>query len=440
MAGDVQDPVAKMAESAEFTFRDDKDQELSIDRKNLVADIPSPDGVSSTVVYVEHDEKDDTALPQVKIVTARTEPAIQRPAITSGKETHVIISTGSGTGKAKAFFEGILQPVLGTLFPASHDSFHIHTTESEASVLDLTNEVFFPKANAGTSIRIILLSGDGGVIDLVNGLLSKPASEQYAPPQVVLLPLGTANALYHSINAGRDNTWGLRSLAEDSVSHPLPIFTASFSPGARLLADEARKEVELPQDPETGKPILHGAVVGSWGMHASLVGDSDTAEYRKFGIERFKMAAKEALFPADGSLPHPYKAKVSILNDETWRALDAQEHMYVLATMVSNLEKPFTISPASKPLDGSLHLIQFGPTDGTEAMRLMGLAYQGGQHVNDPAVLYESIDGLRIEFEGREDDARWRRICIDGKIVRLEKEGWVEIKKEERVVLDVAGR
>jgi hypothetical protein len=165
-------------------------------------------------------------------------------------------------------------------------------------------------------------------------------------------------------------------------------------------------------------------------MHASLVGDSDTAEYRKHGVERFKMAAKEALYPADGSPPHPYKGKISILKEGAqWTTIPEEEHMYVLATMVSHLEQPFCISPASKPLDGTMHLVHFGPRSGDEVMGIMGKAYQGGLHVQEADVRYESIDGLRIEFEGREHHGRWRRICVDGKIVRVEKDGWVEVKR-----------
>ena len=275
-------------------------------------------------------------------------------------------------------------------------------------------------------------------MDLVNGLLAKPASTGYKPPQVILLPLGTANALYHSSNVGKDNTWGLSSLAKESY-RPVPTFTVSFSEGARLLIDEARKSEELPKDSSNGHhPTLYGAVVCSWGMHASLVADSDTTEYRKFGIDRFKMAAKEALYPSDGSSPHPYKAKISILKNGTWAPHNQKEHMYVLVTMVSNLEKTFTISPSSKPLDGSLHLVHFGPASGDQAMRIMGLAYQGGKHVDDPKVMYESIDGLKIQFDGTEEDGRWRRICVDGKIVRVEKDGWVELTKNNRHVLDVS--
>ncbi|KAF2191211.1 hypothetical protein K469DRAFT_720200 [Zopfia rhizophila CBS 207.26] len=432
-----------MSKTEKFAFLGDKDEEHTIDSKDLVTVIQDPAGASSTVIYVESSKTDPAAPPQVKLSKAISPPPPSAgPDFMSGRETHVIVSAGSGTGQAGVFYEHAVKPVLDVFFHGAKNAYQVHYTASVMSIINLTNDIIFPRVNEGHLQRIILLSGDGGIVDIINSLLSRPISGSYKPPQVFLLPLGTANALFHSIDIRKDNTWGLSSLPTDN-HRPLPIFAARFSPGARLLVNEAQSEEGLPKDPQTGQPTLYGAVVFSWGMHASLVADSDTAKYRKFGVERFKMAATEALFPADGSLPHAYKAKVCILctsplGDESWRSLPREEHMYVLATMVSNLEKTFTISPASKPLDGSLHLVHFGPTDGNEAMRLMGLAYQDGKHVDDPAVGYQAIEGLRIEFEGKEEDSRWRRICVDGKIVRLEEKGWVELRKVDRHVLDVA--
>jgi diacylglycerol kinase family enzyme len=410
----------------------------------------SVDGDSEAVVTLQ-EHKDPTKPPFLINVTKRPLEQQLSYCPPEQRKTHVIISTGSGDKCADAFFSSVVRPILESIYGETVvRGMKIHTTQSPASILELTDDVLFPTANEGRPIRIILLSGDGGIVDLVNGLSSKsPNPQTYIPPQVVILPLGTANALYHSMNAGGYNIWGLSALAS-SKAKPLPTFTATFSPGARRLVDEGRQEQELPKD-EHGNGIVHGAVVASWGMHASLVGDSDTTEYRKHGVERFKMAAKEALYPADGSPPHPYKGKVSILKENPdaviqegaqWTTLPEEEHMYVLATMVSHLEKPFCISPKSKPLDGSMHLVHFGPRSGDAVMSVMNKAYDGGKHVDEEDVRYESIDGLRIEFEGKEDDGRWRRICIDGQIVRVEKDGWVEIRKakigkrEERV-LDV---
>jgi len=390
------------------------------ERKDYVLTLPALNG--SFEVFAHLQENEDAAQPPT-LVNVSKQPCSQTPPSqpTQDEETHLIISTGSGHNKATTFFEDVISPILDNLYPNGIKSITQHTTQSESSILDLARDTFFPKANRSTLLRIILLSGDGGIVDLVNGLSSRSRGPHYIAPHVVLLPLGTANALYHSINAGKKNTWGIPTLSS-RTSKSLPQFTATFSPGAKLLVDEARREIDLPNE-----GVLHGAVVCSWGMHASLVADSDTSEYRKFGIERFKMAAKDALYPSDGSAPHAYNAKVSVLKNSTWTPLPENEHMYVLSTLVSNLEAPFTISPSSKPLDGSMYLVHFGPTTGDEAMRIMGLAYQGGKHVEDGKVRYEEVEGVRIEM--LEENGRWRRVCVDGKIVRVEEGGWVEVRK-----------
>ena len=417
-------------------------KEEVISPENLVAILPpTPSGTPSRVIHVEATTTESEPLPKLKIsetTTATTPPSPTTTIKLDPQNTHIIVSTKSGTEQASQFYTQTLSPFLTALLPDQQiPESNIHFTTSATSIKDLTTSTFHPLANSGVSLTILLLSGDGGTIDLLNTLSFLPRSPTYKPPTISLFPLGTGNALAHSIRVTKDSTYGLSTLAH-GTPRPLPIFRATFSPGSRILVNEARDSEQLPKD-ANGKPTLYGAVVLSWGMHASLVADSDTTEYRKFGVERFKMAAKEALYPASGADPHAYKARVSVLRhgESKWHDLSREEHMYVLATLVSNLEKTFVISPASEPLDGHLRLVHFGPTSGDEAMRIMGLAYQGGKHVEDPAVGYEDLQGLRIRFEGREDDARWRRICVDGTIVRLEEDGWVQVEVEKSNVLDV---
>ncbi len=350
---------------------------------------------------------------------------------------HVVISTGSGTGLALAVWEGLLEPLLANRGLRGND-YSVHTTSSANSVTELVESSILPEANQGIEQAIILLSGDGGVVDIVNALLSAERSGSYRSPTIALLPLGTGNALANSAVVGKDRTMGLRTML-CGTSRELPIFRATFSPGARLLVNEGGEEQRL-DGQINGSPVAHGAVVCSWGLHATLVADSDTTEYRKHGAERFKMAAKEALFPSDGGLPHAYRGKVSIMRQgaAAWDTLPGQEHGYVLATLVSQLEAGFTISPASQPLDGKLRLIHFGHISGQEATEIMTKAYQGGKHVDDERVGYEEIEGVRIEVN--EEDARWRRVCIDGKILRVEAGGWVEVRKIKESVVDLVVR
>jgi diacylglycerol kinase family enzyme len=273
-------------------------------------------------------------------------------------------------------------------------------------------------------------------------------SSKYIRPTIILFPLGTGNALFHSLHRPLasppttsqnskdpiDLVLALRTLLFGSPSS-LPVFRATFSPYSRLLSNYGRSALPLPTS-----NTLYGAIVASYGLHATLVADSDTAEWRQHGVARFGMVAKELLSPSDGGEPHAYWAKLVMRMKEGQEVVvDRQEHGYILLTLVSNLEKTFTISPASKPLDGKLRVVHFGPETREEVMRIMALAYQGGKHVAEEKVAYEEVRGMRIEFLERDGDeksggnddmeGRWRRVCIDGLIVRVEEGGWMEVSQ-----------
>lgn len=264
----------------------------------------------------------------------------------------------------------------------------------------------------------------------------------YVRPAIAIFPLGTGNALFHSLhrNSSHANTdspapvAALRTLVH-GTNHPLPIFRATFSPSATILSDEGQTASPIPSS------TLYGAVVASYGFHATLVADSDTVEWRKHGDKRFGLVAKDLLYPPDGTPPHAYKAHVTLHNAGGAKVLGTGEHEYILLTLVSNLEKTFTISPASQPLDGQLRVVHFGPRSADEIMRIMQLAYDGGKHVEAHAKLvdYEGVQGLRIDFQETGADGRWRRVCIDGLIVRIEEGGWVEVAivPAEESVVDV---
>lgn len=350
----------------------------------------------------------------------------------------VFVSTRSGTGLAGNVWKQLIQPAFSWCGLDLDKHYAVHLTTSETTVNELTQQVLLPRANEGKKQTLVLLSGDGGMVDVINTLIAGPRSKEFRKPEIALLPFGTGNALANSSGITGNSTYGLRTLLAGAAKG-VPVLRATFSPGARLLANEGQTEHEL-ESSIAGRPVAHGAVVCSWGLHATLVADSDTTEYRKFGAGRFKMAGKEALYPSDGSLPHAYKGRVSILTRGAadWKVLDRDEHGYILATLVSQLEAGFHISPSSQPLDGKLRLVHFGRVSGEEAMGIMTKAYQGGQHVQDEKVGYEEIEKLLIEFE--EEDARWRRVCVDGKIIRVEKGGSVEVRILDEQVVELLVR
>lgn len=383
-------------------------------------------GDSGRITYIR-----TSRIPSTLLSTYLYDAVVPAHLESSVSKIHVIISTGSGTGAAKSIYQGILQPFL-TYFGVG--AYEIHETQSTETIKELTKSTILPCAQAGMRQTVIVLSGDGGLIDVVDTFYNSTESVQ-TPPHIALIAAGTGNAMAHTVGL-RNPTAALISLLR-GTPRPVPVFVANFSPGARHVIDEGRGREALGPGHK-----VYGAVVASWGFHAALVADSDTAEYRKFGADRFKLAAKELLLPSDGSPTHSYRGVVSLsepsgANDESvnLKPMPHEEHMYALVTPLSRLEKEFVISPDSSPLDGRLRLIHFGLIPPDDAMQLMMKAYQGGLHVHEKPVTYLEVNGFRVDF--REEDERWRRVCIDGKIVAVEHDGWVEIRKESRHLVDL---
>lgn len=350
---------------------------------------------------------------------------------------HIVVSVRSGTSEAQLFFDKVVQKALHAI-GLEEQSYKVHITQSESSITDLARTVLLPRAHAGVSQTVLLLSGDGAIFDIVNVLFSSPLGISYVKPTIGLISMGTGNALANSTGLNQGLSKGVGEFLR-GTSYNLPTFTVTFSPGSEFLVNEGRSTEPLPLS-DVGPGVVYGTVICSWALHASLVADSDTTEYRKYGSERFQMAANELLAPSDGSSPHAYKGKVTLiktdeLGKESHYPLERHEHLYILATLVSNLEKTLTISPRSKPLDGQLRLVHFGAISAADVMKILGMAFQGGKHVEEEAVGYDDIDGMRIDFE--EKEAHWRRICVDGKIVRVGEDGWVEVRRGNKDVLDI---
>jgi hypothetical protein len=89
------------------------------------------------------------------------------------EDVHVIISTKSGLGKAKDFSDQILLPAYD--LAAGRDlgdpeSYTVLATTNEQSIRKFARDVLKPKADKGIPQTVILLSGDGGVVDIINEL------------------------------------------------------------------------------------------------------------------------------------------------------------------------------------------------------------------------------------------------------------------------------
>jgi diacylglycerol kinase family enzyme len=436
------------------------DAKLSLNELVFIAHAPKPDSsqYSYVVCGLKEDDENVTDRPfQVLLLRAKTVPEdLLEQHLLKNLPEHllpqndfdVLVSTKSGTGRALEFWRSVLQPLLHLVGDIPLEPRSVVITESDQSVGNYAKSL--ENGEPDRMRTVVLLSGDGGAVDMLNS--SRQFDEGSLAPTMALIPLGTGNALFNSLHKPLETNPGpsalviaLRTLFR-GVSAPLPMFKAEFSSGSRIVTfkseaeeDTAVKEADISRQ-ETSVSHLFGVIVASYGFHASIVYESDTPEYRVHGSKRFGMVAQELLRES-----HSYAAQVGICRASKgeYEAIPRDTHAYVLSSMVSNLERTFTISPASKPLDGKLHIVHFGPIGGERCMEAMMKAYDGGKHVglrweDGEEIGYEEINGLKVHVQ--EENERWRKVCIDGTIVDIPHGGTMTVTPQKegrlRVLVD----
>ena len=177
---------------------------VSVDGEQCEADARDIIGITLDGIILKLEkgveEPDANPLPHFKVIPTtsiasgvKMEFDITLPATSphgaASPKIHIVVSTMSGTQLAVPFFERVLQPALGTLHLSGQ--YDLDYTRDANSVTQLTEGNILNNANDGQPQIIVLLSGDGGVVDMVNrASLSRPHSEKYCPPEIALIPDG----------------------------------------------------------------------------------------------------------------------------------------------------------------------------------------------------------------------------------------------------------
>lgn len=254
---------------------------------------------------------------------------------------------------------------------------------------------------------VVLGSGDGTLHEIVNHLAF--AIDQSFPIRLVLVPCGTANALYASL---------FRPIPlQETVSYKLrslEAFLASSTPTPLALSFTSLSPEHGRGDP---RPIV-SIVVTSTALHAAILKDSEKLRKQIPGIERFKVAAQQnitkwyasrvRLLPVPSSgVVHTYDPQKDDFapsgnSSETDSALDVHgPFAYFLSTVnVDRLEPEFRINPTiskNPSLDASMDIAMVRPQrDPTFAedtpqarvkfaekiVAILTAAYQDGNHIN----------------------------------------------------------
>jgi hypothetical protein len=152
------------------------------------------------------------------------------------------------------------------------------------------------------ALTIVLGSGDGTFHEVINALSAalpeKAASLPASAIRFVLVPCGTANALYSSLfppSSPSGAEYRLQSLNSfihqaKTVSLTLAVTTLSQSPASRSASESTPFAIESYATANVCVAIVSSVVISTC-LHASILRDSDVLRAAHPGIERFKIAA-----------------------------------------------------------------------------------------------------------------------------------------------------
>lgn len=318
-------------------------------------------------------------------------------------------------------------------------------------------------------VTVILGSGDGTLHEIINALslvALKGVRESVVSSsvRVVLVPCGTANALYCS-------------LFKPTSMHESPAYKLesleAFIRGSKVVPlTLAVTTLSSPPSPKQSCPkVAVSAVVTSTALHASILHDSESLRKEMPGIERFKVAARNNITQWYSShvklLPTPSARLVEIYDPDQKTFVtheDSDDHgivdvygpfAYFLSTVnVDRLEPAFRITPLASEFvssEVSLDIIMIRPCrdptfvmDTIEARHVFAekstavltAAYQDGDHINlrytdDGKITSEGAGPTVVEYircggwEWIPDDIdeKAHLLCSDGAIFSIEKGG-----------------
>lgn len=112
------------------------------------------------------------------------------------EEVYILVSIQSGTGLAEKFLD-VLLPVLDAVGVKRT----VVSTTSAESVKDFVKGTLLPAANDGNKQTVIMLSGDGGVVDSINSLGERSQYVLLHPMAFLTIAESTQNLLLPSFHS-----------------------------------------------------------------------------------------------------------------------------------------------------------------------------------------------------------------------------------------------
>lgn len=315
----------------------------------------------------------------------------------------VLLNPRGGRGKALQLFRSHVQPLL----VQADVVFTLVLTERRNHARELVRA-----EELGPWDALVVMSGDGLMHEVVNGLMERPDWETAIRTPLCSLPAGSGNALAASLNhyAGY----------EQVTSEALLTNCTSLLCG-RLLAPMSLLSLQL----ATG-PRIFSVLSLAWGFIADV--DLESEKYRRLGEMRFTLgtflrlavlrtyqgrlsylpaqraAPRRPAAPAPGSQDRqgPTDAHLVPLGEpvpEHWTVVPEQDFVLVLALLHTHLGSEMYAAPMGRCEPDAMHLFYVRAGVSRAMLLRLFLAMEKGRHMdfNCPYLVYTPALAFRLE-------------------------------------------
>lgn len=234
----------------------------------------------------------------LNIVANELIPFVVQPDPSSSTliQWHIIYNPLAGRGLAKVWLDGLILPLLK--FTGS--SYEVHQSLppdlNDFNHQNLYQSIFDQSTHPGLNQRVMILGGDGTTSDFLNQILRFDGQSLQLPSfQLILIPLGTANALFFSIHPKVKDLSKTRHVLTSLL---LALFSSTETEDDHLSGSRPLPLSHLRILQPNSQVVCHQAlahVVASTALHASILHTADQLRNPielNSGSNRFQQAFK----------------------------------------------------------------------------------------------------------------------------------------------------
>ncbi|XP_045428101.1 sphingosine kinase 1 [Pipistrellus kuhlii] len=318
----------------------------------------------------------------------------------------VLLNPYGGKGKGLQLFRSLVQPQLAQ----ADISFRLMLTERRKHAQELmrTEEL-------GSWDALVVMSGDGLMHEVVNGLMERPDWVTAIRKPLCSLPSGSGNALAASLN----HYAGYEQVANEALLNNCTLMLCR-----RRLAPASLLSLQM----GSGQRVF-SVLSLAWGFIADV--DIESEKFRRLGKMRFTMGTllrlaalrvyrgQLAYLPAErgaSTLPSSpelaREAQQGFVDAHLvpleqpvpahWTVVPEQDFVLVLVMMHSHLGSEMFVAPMDLPAAGAMHLFYVRAGASRAMMLRLFLAMEKGRHMecDCPYLVYEPVVAFRLQPKG----------------------------------------